>query len=279
MANLVYGTNSSETINVLDGVTNGYDIIYGYGGNDSIYGLGGDDYIVGGTGADALNGGTGSDTASYFTSAAGIVASLTAGEGAGGDAEGDTYASIENLVGTDLRGRARRQRRLQLAVRIGRRRLPRRRGRRRRLVGRFGQRHAQRRRRCRRPQGRCRDRHGLVLRVARGRDRSACPRTIGGAGGDAEGDTFQDIENLTGSIYADTLWGDDGFNELMGMDGNDTVKGFGGSDSIRGGNGNDALYGMDGADVLRGDSGNDTLDGGAGRRHHDRRCRQRHLHR
>jgi Ca2+-binding RTX toxin-like protein len=100
MANLVYGTNSSETINVLDGVTNGYDIIYGYGGNDSIYGLGGDDYIVGGTGADALNGGTGSDTASYFTSAAGIVASLTAGEGAGGDAEGDTYASIENLVGT-----------------------------------------------------------------------------------------------------------------------------------------------------------------------------------
>ena len=45
---------------------------------------------------------------------------------------------------------------------------------------------------------------------------------IGGAGGDAEGDTFKDIENLTGSIYADTLWGDDGFNELMGMDGNDS---------------------------------------------------------
>ncbi|MGC1993633.1 MAG: hypothetical protein WA704_06735, partial [Pseudolabrys sp.] len=101
MVNLVYGTNSSETINALDGVTNGYDLIYGYGGNDSIYGLGGDDYIVGGTGADALNGGTGSDTASYFTSAAGIVASLAAGEGAGGDAEGDTYASIENLVGSE----------------------------------------------------------------------------------------------------------------------------------------------------------------------------------
>jgi Ca2+-binding RTX toxin-like protein len=100
MANLVYGTNNSETINALDGVTNGYDIINGYGGNDSIYGLGGDDYIVGGTGADALNGGTGSDTASYFTSTAGIVASLAAGEGVGGEAEGDTYASIENLVGT-----------------------------------------------------------------------------------------------------------------------------------------------------------------------------------
>jgi serralysin len=33
---------------------------------------------------------------------------------------------------------------------------------------------------------------------------------IGGAGGDAEGDTFQEIENLTGSIYADILLGDDG---------------------------------------------------------------------
>jgi hypothetical protein len=62
----------------------------GYGGNDSIFGLGGNDYIVGGTGADALDGGSGSDTASYFTSTAGVIASLEAGEGVGGDAEGDT---------------------------------------------------------------------------------------------------------------------------------------------------------------------------------------------
>jgi serralysin len=84
-----------------------------------------------------------------------------------------------------------------------------------------------------------------------------------GAGGDAEGDTFEEIENLTGSIYADVLWGDDGFNELMGMDGNDALKGFGGGDVLRGGNGNDTLEGMDGPDVLRGDGGDDTLDGGA----------------
>src|SRR5262245_59804467 len=94
MPNYVYGTNASETINVLDGVTNGYDQIYGFGGNDD---------LIGGNGADALNGGLGSDTASYYYySAAGIIASLSAGVGVGGEAEGDTYASIENLNGTSF---------------------------------------------------------------------------------------------------------------------------------------------------------------------------------
>jgi hypothetical protein len=64
---LVYGTNNSETIDVLDGVTNGDDIIYGYDGNDSIWGLGGSDTLIGGAGADGLNGGPGTDTAAYST--------------------------------------------------------------------------------------------------------------------------------------------------------------------------------------------------------------------
>jgi Ca2+-binding RTX toxin-like protein len=65
MPNYVYGTDNSETINVLDGVTNGFDQIYGFGGDDSIFGLDGNDDLIGGTGADALDGGLGSDTASY----------------------------------------------------------------------------------------------------------------------------------------------------------------------------------------------------------------------
>ena len=257
----VAGTNSSETINGLDGVTIGDDLIYGYGGNDSIYGLGGDDYIVGGTGADALNGGIGSDTASYFTSAAGIVASLTAGEGAGGDAEGDTYASIENLVGSEyadaLGGDDDSNSLSGLSgddfldggdgddalwggsgndtLKGG--------GGADALKGEIGIDTASY---YESPEG------VIVLLNAN------C-----GAYGDAQGDTFEHIENLTGSTYADTLWGDDGVNVLMGMDGNDTLKGFGGADSILGGNGNDTLDGMDGADLLRGDGGNDTLDGGA----------------
>jgi Ca2+-binding RTX toxin-like protein len=256
----VYGTNGSETINLFDGVTFGADIIYGYDGNDSIHGLSGNDYIVGGAGADVLNGGIGSDIASYYTSAAGIVASLSAGAGVGGDAEGDTYVSIENLGGTYFADA---------------------------LVGDDGNNQL----------------HGLSgddfldggdgddilfggsdndtlkggggadnLRGEVGIDTASYYESpegvfvvlgLFGAGGDAEGDTFEDIENLTGSIYADTLWGDDGLNELMGMDGNDTLKGYGGADSLDGGNGNDTLRGMDGPDLLRGNSGNDTLDGGA----------------
>ena len=72
-----------------------------------------------------------------------------------------------------------------------------------------------------------------------------------------------DIENLTGSIYDDILWGDDGVNKLMGMDGNDTLKGFGGADSP-GGNGNDTLSAWT-ARTARGDSGNDCSM--AARRH------------
>src|SRR4029450_5380676 len=100
MANNVYGTDNSETIDVLDGVTNGYDQIYGFGGDDSIFGLDGNDTLDGGAGADALDGGPGSDTASYNYSDAGIIASLSAGVGAGGEAEGETYASMENHGGT-----------------------------------------------------------------------------------------------------------------------------------------------------------------------------------
>jgi Ca2+-binding RTX toxin-like protein len=262
MPNYVYGTDGSETINVLDGVTNGYDQIYGFDGNDSIYGLGGNDDLVGGAGADALNGGLGSDTASYYYSAAGIIASLSAGVGVGGEAEGDTYASIENLGGTSFAD--------ALVGNDGNNTL----------YGRSGDDFLDGGEGTDMLWGGSGDDE---LKGGGGADWLGGDEGIdtvsyyespegvtvllnvnGGAGGDAEGDTFEAIENLTGSVYADTLWGDDGVNQLMGMDGNDTLKGFGGADSLHGGNGNDTLAGMDGADVLRGDGGNDALDGGAG---------------
>jgi serralysin len=68
-------------------------------GADTIEARGGDDILIGGAGADVLNGGDGLDTASYEGAAAAVSASLT-GAGSGGDAAGDRYISIENLIGS-----------------------------------------------------------------------------------------------------------------------------------------------------------------------------------
>jgi Ca2+-binding RTX toxin-like protein len=93
-------TITSETSN---------DTLYGGGGNDAIaagtgndrlYGGSGDDVLVGGAGADLLSGGIGTDWASYTGSTLGVIVSLVSGLGSGGDALGDTLASIENLRGS-----------------------------------------------------------------------------------------------------------------------------------------------------------------------------------
>jgi Ca2+-binding RTX toxin-like protein len=55
---------------------------------------------VGGDGADVLNGGEGIDLASYVFASGGVVADLLFPTFNTGDADGDTYISIENLSGT-----------------------------------------------------------------------------------------------------------------------------------------------------------------------------------
>jgi Ca2+-binding RTX toxin-like protein len=79
----------------------GSDYLYGGTGRDALYGGSGDDSLGGGPGADRLDGGDGIDTASYAGSAA-VTIDLSIGSGYGGDSEGDTYISIENLAGSDF---------------------------------------------------------------------------------------------------------------------------------------------------------------------------------
>ena len=86
-------------------------------------------------------------------------------------------------------------------------------------------------------------------------------------GGDAEGDTLTNIENLTGSDFADTLIGDANANVLDGGAGNDTLRGGDGNDTLIGGAGNDVAYGEAGDDTYvfsEGDLGSDQFYGGAG---------------
>lgn len=69
-------------------------------GNDQIYGRDGDDVLVGGLGADQLYGQAGIDTASYAFAASAVTANLLNPTRNGGEAAGDGYLEIENLVGS-----------------------------------------------------------------------------------------------------------------------------------------------------------------------------------
>ena len=84
------------------------------------------------------------------------------------------------------------------------------------------------------------------------------------ATGGAGNDSFSGIENVTGSVFADTLLGDAGANELDGNAGNDSLDGAGGNDMLQGGDGLDTLLGGQGNDTLDGGAGDDFLTGGAG---------------
>ena len=87
--------------NVLRG-NDGRDHINGLDGSDTLFGGSGDDDLDGGAGADALQGGSGFDTINYGDSLAGVSIDLATGGGSGGEADGDTFVSIEGVSGSDL---------------------------------------------------------------------------------------------------------------------------------------------------------------------------------
>jgi len=76
------------------------------------------------------------------------------------------------------------------------------------------------------------------------------------SGGDAEGDSYTNIEHVRGSVFDDIITGNNGNNILYG--------GSGGNDILNGGKGNDRLNGLHGDDILNGGEGNDILEGGFG---------------
>ncbi|MEM7621321.1 MAG: FG-GAP-like repeat-containing protein, partial [Pseudomonadota bacterium] len=96
--NLTIELGTSGNDSITSDANNG--ILYGFDGNDTLNGGSGDDIFVGGAGNDALTGGDGVDTADYSASSAGVTANLSTGSGSGGDAAGDTYTTIENIIGS-----------------------------------------------------------------------------------------------------------------------------------------------------------------------------------
>ncbi|MEQ1707165.1 MAG: calcium-binding protein [Terricaulis sp.] len=190
------------------------DELRGDSSGNVLAGNGGDDVLNGGAGADVLNGGVGSDTVEYSASGAGVTINLAAGAGLGGDAQGDTLISIERVIGTN-----------QSDTFMGNDSDN---------VFRGG---------------------GGADSLGGGAGTDTADYTSSGAGvnvnlqanvatgGDAAGDTFVSVENLTGSALADTLTGRDFVaNTLSGGDGDDVLSGgTGGADVMNGGNGIDTL--------------------------------------
>ena len=76
-------------------------------------------------------------------------------------------------------------------------------------------------------------------------------------------DRFNDIENIIGTAFADTISGDGNRNVLTGNAGGDVLYGGGGNDELIGGEGQDQMFGGDGDDMLIGGAGGDVLFGGA----------------
>jgi Ca2+-binding RTX toxin-like protein len=224
------GDATGDTFTVIENLTGSAfnDTLIGDENNNTLKGGAGNDTLEGLAGADKLIGGLGNDTASYDHANAAVTADLSglffATNLQQGDAQGDTFDSIENLTGSKFNDT---------------------------LIG---------------------DVSNNIINAGDGNDvlegLGGADTFIGGEGtdtvtyinstggvrasltnnlsffdsaGDAIGDTFDSIENITGSNFSDALFGNSGANILNGGDGSDFLQGLGGGDTYIGGTGIDTV--------------------------------------
>ena len=96
------GDAAGDRFSSIEGLTGSSqnDILVGNVGANILEGGAGDDILRGSLGADTLRGGAGIDIASYADSDARVIINLANGYRNGGDATGDTFSSIEGLLGS-----------------------------------------------------------------------------------------------------------------------------------------------------------------------------------
>ncbi|MCV6596708.1 MAG: type I secretion C-terminal target domain-containing protein [Mangrovicoccus sp.] len=110
--NLSNSSNSAgDTYNEIEGVIGSAfndqltgdaaaNALNGGGGGDTLSGGAGGDTLSGGADGDVLDGGVGTDYASYADALVGVTAHLLYSSNNTGDASGDTYISVEGLIGS-----------------------------------------------------------------------------------------------------------------------------------------------------------------------------------
>lgn len=209
----------------------GDDTLSGAAADETLAGGGGDDLLQGRAGSDRIDGDAGRDTISFATATAAVIVNLWRGTGDGGDAQGDRYIAIEDVLGSNfadtLSGDAGANR---LAAGAGNDRL----------FGREG---------------------NDTLAGGSGAD-----RLDGGSGIDLAdyGDTtlaivvdLLDAARASGAAFGDVFVGIEG---VIGGAGADLLAGTTGADALLGGAGFDTLMGRGGADTLAGGMGRDRAD-------------------
>lgn len=253
ISNLV-GSANNDTLkgdgnaNILSGGA-GDDTVFGGAGADTLYGGSGNDTLEGGAGADALDGGDGVNTASYSGASAGVSASLASFAGNTGDAAGDTYTNIQNLLGSNFADTLEGDHNNNaisggvgddiLLASLGDDTLD----------GGTGNNTAS--------FANVDIGTGLTMSI------SAAAQAFG-AGANLSHVTMANIQNLTGTQYADVLAGDVNDNILSGGAGDDVLIGGGGSDLFNGGNGIDTVSYANAVGALTIDVHNQTRGSGDG---------------
>lgn len=261
--------------NVIDGTASA-DTLYGRGGNDTLsglagadklYGEAGIDILKGGLGNDRLDGGAGIDRVTYFNDGGtrGVSVDLTSGKATRGT-ETDTLVSIEDVFGS-----------LYADVIFGNAAAN-------KLSGSNGDDQLF---------GRAGDDffsggagNDYIDGGAGLRDKVSYESVTTGSGIYADlsygkiytygvdgTDTVVNVEDVDGSNFDDSIYGNGAANTLAGLVGNDYLYGYGsadrlygviGNDYLDGGDGDDSLYAGDGDDTLYGGRGNDYLEGYTG---------------